>query len=301
MADKKRILITGISGLLGSNLGFCWKDRYDLLGTYHTHPVHLQGVQTRKVDILSGGEIIDVVRDFRPDVVIHCAALADIDACQENKDLAQQMNVQMTSCVVNALQNIQPKLVYISSDAFYDGSRGMHSEVEKIDPVNYYSLTKYLGELEALKYPGTLIARTAFFGWNIQNKMSFAQQVISKLSNHESIKGFTDVWTSMLYTFDLAALLIKAIEKDLKGVYNFGTSDSMTKYQFAVSLALEFGLNASLIEPVSIDQFNFKAMRSKNLGMNMSKLSLNLDGYGPSLQESIKHFHEDFKHKIPVF
>jgi len=301
MANKKRVLITGVSGLLGSNLGFRWKDQYDVLGTFNTHPVHLQGIQTRRVDLLSDDAMHQVVNDFKPDIVVHGAALANIDACQDNKELALSMNAHMVTGVVNALSRSHAKLIFISTDSVYGGDQGNHTEEEKVNPIHYYAHTKYLGELEALRYPDALVVRTAFFGWNIQDKLSFAQQIVSKLSNHQQVKGFRDVETSMIYTFDLADLLDKAIQKDLKGIYNVGCRMSQTKYDFAVLLAKEFNLSISLIEPISVDDFDFKASRGKNQGMSVAKLSEILKEEILTLEQSVKNYSDDFKRKIPQF
>ena len=297
----KRVLITGISGLLGSNLACSWRDRHEVLGIYNSHPVSLKGVRTIQADLLEPGVIDRVVRDFRPDLLVHCAALAHLDACQENQVLARQMNTEMVARLRDALKKPGVKLVYISTDAVYAGRAGRHTEDEKVSPANIYSKTKHLGESEVLQYPGALVVRTAFYGWNIQSKRSFTESVISRLAARQPIRGFTDVMTSMIYTFDLADLLWKSADKDLQGIYNFGSVSSLSKFDFIQSLARTFGQDASLVRPASVDEFDLKAPRAKNLELDVSRLSLALNVKLPSMVDSIERFHKDHGRNGPLF
>lgn len=291
--DKKRVLITGVSGLLGNNLAALWKDHCEILGIFNSHPLGIAGVRTQGLDLLSGGQLRQVIKDFRPQVVLHTAALADVEACEGQRERALQMNCGMVTCVVDALAHSGAKLVHISTDAFYNGDRkGPHTEEEPIDSANYYGYTKYLGELEALKYPDALVVRTAFFGRNVQAKQSFIEQIIAKLAQGQRIKGFTNSITSMIHIPDLADLIYKAIEKNLKGVYNFGCGTSMSKHDFAVRVAGLYGLDASLIDPMKIEDFPFKAPRAKDLSLNVSKLAGHLGQRIVSLEESVRHFKE---------
>ncbi len=289
MPRRKRLLITGISGLLGSALGSYWKDRCEVLGLFNTRPIELPGVTTRQADLLSGQGFRRPVEDFRPDIVVHCAALANVDSCEVDKDLARQMNVDMVSCVVEVMAKSPAKPVHISTDAVYDGATGNHSETEGINPANWYGHTKYLGELKALKYPGALIVRTAFFGHKVHGR-SFAQEIVHKLSQKQRVNGFTDIFTSIIYTFDLAYLMEKALEKDLKGIYNFGCCSGLCKYDFAVAVARAFGLDPSLIDRAKCDDSGLKARRGKDLSLNVGKLSRDLNEQIISMDESIKHF-----------
>ena len=291
---KQKIFITGVSGLLGSNLAYCLKDKYKILGLYHRHPVTLHGIETRGGDLLNYDELQRIVERFSPDVIIHCAALPDIELCEKDHDLADRMNVTATQNVVE-LNPKKAKLIYISTDALYDGVKGDFAETDSVHPLNYYALTKYKGELEALKKKDSLIVRTSFFGWNIQNKNSLAEWVVKELSNKRRIKGFTDVMTCSIYTFYLARLLDLAMEKHLSGIYNFVSRDTISKYDLAVGLAELFGLDSSFIEPISVDQFSFIAKRSKNLVLKTTKLQKDLGCLIPSMEESLKAFYEDSK------
>ncbi|MCM8782387.1 MAG: aminotransferase class I/II-fold pyridoxal phosphate-dependent enzyme, partial [Candidatus Omnitrophica bacterium] len=296
---KKKILITGVSGLLGNNLAYYFKEKYKILGIYNSHPVIIKGIQIQKGDITSGNSFGMIIREFSPDIVIHCASLTDVDFCEMNKRLADKINVFGTKVVSDSIKD-NVKLIYISTDSVYNGAKGNFSEEDTVNPRNYYGVTKYRGELEVSKRPNFLILRTNFFGWNIQNKYSLAEWIFNELSNNREIKGFKDAYFSSIYTFEFAKILEMAIQKDLTGIYNCASRTSLSKYEFAVELADFFNLNKALIKPISIDDFNFRAKRGKNLSLNISKLIDDLNYRPPTLIESIEAFYRDFKKGMPV-
>ena len=294
-AARKKILITGISGMLGSNLAYYFKDNYDILGLYNTHPVEIDGARTLPVDILSENSIKNTMDNFSPDIVIHCASLTDIDYCEGNKGETYRVNVLGTKNLVESANGCNAKIIYISSDSVYDGSKGNHSETDQVNPQNYYGLTKYYGELEVLKRSNSLILRTNIFGWNVQDKFSIAEWILHELTGNTPINGFKDVYFSSIYTFDLAVILEKAIERDLAGIYNCGSRVAISKYEFALLIARLFHLDQNLVKPISIDDFKFKAKRGKNLSLNVSKLEHILNRNLPRIHDTVEAFYNDFK------
>jgi len=292
--QKRKILITGVSGLLGSNLAYCLRDRYDVHGLYHTHELRIDKVPVLSCDLRDAEQIRDVIETIGPDVVIHCAAQADVEICEEHPDQAETMNVAATRNVIAALSSSPAKLIYISTDLVYGGTKGDNAE-EDTDPQNVYGRTKLKGEEESLKRPGALVLRTNFFGWSIFKSRSLAEWIVQELRSQKQIKGFTDVITSTMYTFELAELTARAIEKDLAGVYNLGSADSLSKHDFAVVIADRLGFDKKLITPISVDNFDFKAKRSKNLSLNVGKLSRALGTDIPAIEVSLDRFVEDYK------
>ena len=299
MAHKKKILITGVSGLLGSNVAYCWRDKYEILGLYHNCPVSIVPIKTKTVDILSVAALKNIITEFDPQVVIHCAALTNIDFCEKNPDATHQTNVMGTKNVAESLQGKKTKLVYISTDCVYDGTKKEYRETDPVKPLSQYARSKYEGEMEALKIKNSLIARTSIFGWNIQNKLSLGEWVIHELSAGKEIQGFTDILTAFLYTFTFAGLLNLALEADLNGVYHFASRDILSKYDFAVKIADFFQLDKNLIKPASVDDSKLLAKRSKALMLNTDKLTQALQRPMPAIADSIESFFADFKKGIP--
>lgn len=297
---RKRILITGVSGLLGNNLAFYLKDKYDILGLYNTHRVDIKGVTTKKADLTREKEICAAINEFDPAVIIHCAAVSDIDYCEANRELTYQVNVLGTRQLIDLVRDKSTRFVYISTDAIYDNANGKSLvEEDKINPSNYYGASKYGGEQEVLKKTNTLILRTNIFGWNIQDKFSIAEWVVHELSQGREIQGFKDVYFSSIYTFELAKILDEAIKKGITGIYNCGSRTSMSKYAFALKLADYFQLDKSLIRPILIADYGFKAERRKNLSLDVHKIERDLGYQCPTMEESIEKFYEDSQKDVP--
>jgi dTDP-4-dehydrorhamnose reductase len=297
---KKKMIITGVSGLLGNNLAYYFRKKFDILGLYLTHPVVIKGVQIQKADILSKTSFDSIVRNFNPDIIIHCASLTNVDYCELNQEVTRRVNITGTSVVVESVMETPARLIYISSDSVYDGVKGDFQETDRVNPQNYYGLSKYQGELEVLKKSATLIIRTNIFGWNIQDKYSIAEWILSELSNGKQIKGFRDAFFSSIYNFDLAKILDIAIEQELTGLFNCGSWTSLSKYEFALQIADCFKLNRDLIQPISVDDFAFSAKRGKNLTLNTGKLQKALNCDLPSIKESITAFCRDFAAGLPA-
>lgn len=284
--------------MLGNNIAFYFKNKSEVLGLYNTNHVTISGVCTTRCDISQLVDIREVISRFNPEIVVHCAALTDIDRCESDRELARKINIQSTRHIVESIKD-STMMIYISTDAVYDGIRGNFSEEDNINPQNYYGVSKYEGELEALKHTNTLVLRTNIFGWNIQAKKSLGEWILGELEVGRKISCFKDARFSSIYTFELAKVLDILMRSNLRGVYNCCSSDSCSKYEFALMLASRFGLDKTLITPISIDDFSFKARRGKNLALNVSKLKKELDYELPTIGQSLDSFYADFLRGFP--
>lgn len=294
----KKILLTGVSGLLGSNVAFCWRDRYEILGIYHRHPWQLPGIETKQVDLLNEAAVKALLKDYTPDVIVHAAAAVDVDKCEDNPQWAFDGNVVATRHLAEAA-NPKTKFVYISTDLVYGGEKGQYVETDPVALINFYAKTKFEGERQVLQLSRSLIARSNFFGWNVQDKACFAERVITEARN-KTIKGFTDSFFSSLYTFDFSDLLMAAIEKDLVGVYHFGSSTALSRFDFADKLSQELGYGQGLITKSSITNYSFKAKRAPDLSLNTEKLSAALGKPIPTAEQTIKSFVKDYLNKVQL-
>ena len=189
---KKKMLITGISGLLGSNLAYLMRDSYNILGVYHTHKVEMAGIETINIDLTSGKDVSRLIREFSPEIIVHCAAQADVDVCEEHPEDAQRINVLGTQNLIENVNGAGITLVYISTDLVYSGEKDSFSEADPVKPLNHYGTTKCQAEKEVLKKKDSLVLRTNFFGWNVQNKYSLGEWVIHELTQNREMYGFMD-------------------------------------------------------------------------------------------------------------
>lgn len=292
---RKKLLITGISGLLGNNLAYMFREKYDIAGWYNSHKVLIPGVNSFKVDITDEKSVKDFVSSYQPDIILHCASLTNIDYCQKNKEEAGKVNVEGTKNIVSACKNQDAKLVYISTDAVYDGIKGDYAEDDPVAPCNYYGLTKYEGEEAVREHKNHIIARTNIFGWNIQDKYSLAEWILYNLQKGCSINGFNDAIFSSIYTIEFARIMDAMLDKDLIGTFNLASRAPLSKYEFAMLIAETFHRDKALIKPISMDDYPFLAKRGKNLSLNILKLSGALAKTMPSIEECVQAFFKDYK------
>jgi dTDP-4-dehydrorhamnose reductase len=288
------MLITGVSGLLGNNLAYYFKDKFEVLGLYNQNPVNINGIQTDQCQITDFARVNEIIAEFNPDIILHCASLTNVDECEINKELTKKVNVIGTKNIVGSVSKTQTHIIYISSDSVYDGIKGNFSEKDEVNPQNYYGESKYKGELEVSQHPKSLILRTNLFGWNIQsNKSSLGEWVIRELSEKRKIHGFKDAFFSTIYTKILAEVIYHSALKNIVGTYNCGSIDSCSKYDFAVKIADWFKLDKPLIIPSSIEDFDFKAKRGKDLSLNVAKINEILGYQLPTVDQSVNAFYED--------
>ena len=292
---KKKMLITGVSGLLGNNLALYFRKNYQVIGSYLSHPIYIDGIELIKCDFTDGTVVKEILFQYQPDIIIHCISLTDIEQCQFDQRQARRLNTFCTKTIVDNIHDNQAKLIFISSDSVYNGIGKNYSEYQGINPQHYYGQTKLEGENEALKYTNSLVLRTNIYGWNIQDKQSLGEWILSQLERRQTINGFVDTYFSSIYTFEFARIIDIAIKKNIKGIYNCGSNNSCSKYEFIKKIAAWFDFDQKYIKPISIDQFNFTTKRGKDLSLNVNKLEKALGYKLPSIDQSIESFYRDFK------
>ena len=288
------LLITGGSGLLGSNLARLALSRFEVYATYRSHPAHIPGCEFVCLDIRDKEQTLSVFKKIKPQLVIHAAASAKVDYCEEHHQETWAINVVGTESVVMAASEIKAKLIYISTDSVFDGEHGMYREKDTPYPVNTYARTKLEGERAVQRLaPDSIIARTAFYGWSLREERSLAEWVVSSLREGKDLKMFTDVFFSPIFTSNLAEALIEMYQRSLRGLYHVAGSERCSKYHFGQEIARVFELDSGLIQPGSIIEAGLKAPRPKDISLDVSKASGEIDTQLLDVNEGIKQFKEE--------
>lgn len=296
----KRLLVTGVTGLLGINLALdAVKRGYEVLGWVNTR--RLKGVPFEQ-DVVSLEDLSllpEKLEQARVDAVIHCAAIANLDVAQKDPELAKRVNAEAPGVLAETARKMSIPFVQISTDSVFDGAAGNFCEDDLPNPQNIYAQSKLAGE-EAVRqaYSEALIARVVFYGWSPSGSRSLAEFVYNNLSQGKPINGFTDSIFSPLYVRDLADLLLLALEKELSGTYHFFSGQSLSKYDFAVGLARRFGFHESLITPVLTAQGGLQTKRPLNLSMNAEKLQTALNQYLPTVDHGLERLYQDWENGL---
>ncbi len=293
MGQAKRILITGGSGLLGSNAARIAADGFEVYATYNSNPSQIAGCQFVHLDIRDKQQVLSVLEEVKPDLVIHTAGLVNVDYCDEHEGEAWAINVEGTENVALASKQVGAKLVYISTDSVFDGKKGMYTEEDVPCPLTVYAKTKVEGERRVQRWlPDSIIVRTVFYGWSLHTKKSLAEWVVDGLREGKKLKMWTDALFTPILANNLAEVLIAMCRQNLNGIYHVAGKERCSKYAFGREVARAFGLDGNLIEPSSIAEAGLRAPRPKDPSLNIAKVSAAIDTKLLGVKEGIAWFKE---------
>lgn len=264
-------LITGASGFLGANLGLWLGGRVTRVGIARGHVVGACFDTQVAIDLFDARAVRAAVADIRPDVIVHTAALASHADCEANPGLARRVNVDTARTMAEAATSIGARLIYISTDAVFDGATGDYRETDEPNPFSVYGETKLLGEQAvASADPTAVIARTNFFGWSPSGTKSILEFFVNSLTEGTAVLGYADFIVTSIYAQHLAQVLFSLANGATCGVVHVASSDQLSKYDFGLLVARNFDLNASLITPSSTSLGSDGISRRRNLSLNTS-------------------------------
>ncbi len=295
-----KILITGASGLLGLNFAQEIMTSHELVAVDRGKLVNAP-FRILKSDLLAPGAVDSALDSVRPDWLVNCAALADLDSCEDNPDLAHRLNTDLPAQFAKACKARGISLVHISTDAVFDGRAiTFYTEEDAPNPLSVYARTKLEGEQAVLaENPDAIVARVNFYGWSLSGRRSLAEFFFNNLSGQKSMSGFTDVRFCPMLVNDTARILVKMLGKGLHGLYHVVGPQAMSKYHFGVEIARRFRFKESEISPKSINTSSLIAKRSNFLCLSINKLCTDLDEVPPEFSTGLNEFYTQFQQGYP--
>lgn len=262
-----KILVTGVNGQLG----------YDVLRELKKRGYEdVLGIDIETLDITKEKDVLSFITSYAPQIVVHCAAWTAVDLAEDKKDLVYDVNVNGTSYIAKACQKIHAKIIYISTDYVFNGEgEDLFEVIDKPQPINYYGMTKYLGETEVKKYlDAYFIIRISWvFGINGNN---FVKTMLKLADNRDTLNVVSDQIGSPTYTYDLSKLLCDMLETDKYGVYHATNEGFCSWYEFACEIFKQANLKMT-VNPILTECYPTKAVRPKN--SRMSKKALTDQGF----------------------
>jgi dTDP-4-dehydrorhamnose reductase len=297
---KRKLLVTGASGLFGLNLGMQMASRYAITGIANNHMLAGLPFDLLHANLAQPGVFAAVLEQVKPDWVLHSAALASLDACEKDPALSRRLNADLPGEVAQACFHHSIPLVHISTDSIFDGLRGGYSEEDTPNPQVVYSVDKWAGEQAvAALNPLAIIARVAFYGWSITGRRSLGEFFVNTLAAGNKVNGFTDVMSCLLLVDVLAETLLEMLERGLSGTYHVLSRESLSKYQFGVNIARRFGFDPTLVNPISVADSGLTARRSPNLTLRVDKLEAALGRGMPCQAEMLDRFYHQYQTGYP--
>lgn len=295
-----KLLVTGASGLLGINLALMAAERgYEVTGWTNQNGLRSAPFATQSVDLLKFDQITPRLDEFEPDLIIHCAAMANLELAAKEPKMAHELNGVVPGILATEAKRLNAKFIHISTDAVFDGFRGDYAETDRPNPQNAYAYSKLEGEKAVYTAnPEAIVARVVFYGWSLGGQRSLSEFFYSHLLAEQPVKGYTDMFFTPLYVGHLADILLQMGDTNLNGTWHVFGSESLSKYAFGVSLAQEFGLDETLVSPVLTPEGDDRVRRSLRLTMKTDKLASALGKDMPTIQEGLSALHADVENGL---
>ena len=274
-----KYLITGGSGQLGYDIirELKNRDRFDFLAP-----------NCSEMDITDIKSVEDVILNYKPDVIFHCAAYTAVDKAEDDRDTCYEVNVNGTKNIVDAAKMVNAKVVYISTDYVFDGTKdGIYDVNYDTNPINYYGYTKLEGEKEVQRLDDYLIVRISWvFGINGKN---FIKTMLNLAESKDKLSVVCDQIGSPTYTEDLSKLLLDMVDNNKNGLFFATNEEYCSWYEFAKYIFEINNINIKLDKVLSED---YKTIAKRPMNSRLSKDKLDRENLQrlPSWKDATERF-----------
>lgn len=264
-----KFLITGANGQLG----------YDIVRELESRGFQdYLALDKEKMDITNRNEVMKIVTEYHPDVIFHCAAWTAVDKAEEMEEACYHVNVIGTRNIVDASIKVNAKILYMSTDYVFDGTKeGFYQEEDKVNPKSVYGRTKYEGEEEVRRNPNHYITRISWvFGIHGKN---FIKTMLKLSENHDKVTVVNDQIGTPTYTVDLSKLLVDMALTNKYGTYHATNEEYCSWAEFAEYIFKSNHIKTEVI-PVSTEEYltisqTKQAYRPRNSKLSKDKLKNN--------------------------
>ncbi|MCV0393722.1 MAG: dTDP-4-dehydrorhamnose reductase [Nitrosopumilus sp.] len=284
---EMKFLVTGSAGLVGSQVIHDLTDQnHQVYSSYsetkpeHGIPVHL--------DLTNQENIVQTLNEIKPDKIIHLAAMTRVDQCEEQPDIAMQINAYATKFLAQQSAKQNCFFLYVSTDYVFDGIQGMKKESDTTNPLGIYGKTKLAGEiaLNNMASPYAIVRTSTPFGSH-KTKKSFPIWVKENLESKNNIPVLVDQFTSPTFVPNLSKMLIEIATKQLVGTFHTAGASRISRYNLAEMVAEKLNLDKKFLQPASMSEMNWKAQRPKDSSLDVSYVTELLDEKPQTVQESL--------------
>ena len=277
-----KYLITGVKGQLG----------YDIVRELEKRDEHeYLALDAEEMDITDRDKVREVIMEYQPDAIFHCAAYTAVDKAEDDVETCEKVNVEGTRNIAEAAREVGSKLIYLSTDYVFDGTKeGKYVPEDPTNPKSVYGKTKYLGELEALKVLKHYIVRISWvFGINGHN---FIKTMLKLAETHDAVSVVSDQVGSPTYTVDLARLLVDMAHADRYGIYHATNEGECSWADFAEYIFKANGKDTK-VNHITSEEYPQKAYRPRNSRLSKDKLVENGFDLLPTWQDAVDRYSEE--------
>jgi dTDP-4-dehydrorhamnose reductase len=267
-----RVLITGSSGFLGLHLLRYSPQTHEIIAHYCTHKPEKfhHRITPFCLDFYQAN--LSALDELNPQVIIHAAAMANIDACEEHPREAHYLNFEITRQLVERANKTRARFIFISSDVVFDGEKGDYTENDNPRPLNVYARTKTESEKYILnKLPDSVIIRPAlFYGLALNGRPSFTEIMLKKLKANQEVKVFTDQFRTPILVNDLTNAIWELATNDFRGIIHLAGIQKLNRFELGQILCELLQLDTDLLIPVKSSDIKLKVVRPLDCSLNTS-------------------------------
>jgi dTDP-4-dehydrorhamnose reductase len=265
-----RVLVTGSSGLLGSKLLAAMATRPNLVSLAASRQAPAEPAsQYFPLDITDPAAVERVLIAARPDVVIHTAAMTDVDGCEREAARAWAVNVDGTAHVVAACNRVGARLVHLSTEYVFDGTAGPYTETDPPNPLSVYGRSKLASEeaVAVCRQPWAVARTTVLFGYAPSTRRHFVLWLLDRLAAGEPVRIVADQIGSPTLADNLAEMVLTLATAGAQGVYHTVGTTRLGRHAFAQRVASHFGFDPALVQPITTAELRQPAPRPLRAGL----------------------------------
>lgn len=289
-AKQKKILIFGGSGLIGSELVKTLSENYSV-----TYP------SQEEVDVTNQNQMRQCIESDRPNFLIYATGLARVDEAERDKDKAFSLNSEAPAFIAECAKEISAPLLYFSTDAVFDGTRAdrPYKEDDAVNPLSVYGKSKLAGEEAVLgaSIKNIILRITMAYSAFYLLRKDSARIILEALEQKHPIGGITDQYLTPIFAPVAARGIDRLFGSTATGIYNLGSTDFCTNYDFAKKIAQIFGYDEELIFPTTLEEFSKdkSAYRGKYAWLDTTKFR---SEFGEGILRTVEEDLIDFKNKV---
>jgi len=262
-----RVLVTGACGMLGRLVCAALQEKHQVILTDV-----LPGCES--LDITDTGAVFDTLNRFRPELVIHCAAMTDVDGCERNPDMAYKVNGVGTWNLACACASLDSAIAYVSTDYVFDGEKGeAYTEFDRTNPMSAYGGSKLAGEIAVRELCRKhYVVRTSWLF--APHGKNFAISILKAADVKKELRVVADQVGSPTYAKDLAEFLASLVGSPLYGVYHFTNAGSCSWHEFAGKIIETAGKTDVKVVPIKSEEWPTPTKRPKYSVLRHYKMEL---------------------------
>ena len=273
-SQERTLLVTGASGFLGWNLcQVARRQGWRVVGTFHRTPVTLPEVLLGRIDLTDFRDMKEMLRQVRPDGVIHTAAIADANFCQSHWRESRRVNVEVPVNLAGLCADREIPFVFTSTDLVFDGEHAPYREEDPVGPLNVYGEHKALAEEEVLaRYPLAGVCRLPLmFGRAGTRNASTLQWMLREMRAGRPLRLFQDEFRTPVSGETASQGLLLALERPVHGRLHLGGTERVSRYQFGLLVQEAFGLEQARIVPARQEEVPALAPRARDVSLDSSR------------------------------